>query len=270
MAPTRVPRCEVNPVSIREDRGIQGGRLFVFPRIPSTNRWAMDHLEELRHGDAVRAVRQTAGRGRFEREWVSPGDRGLALSFVLDPARVGKGDASRLTQATALAVRAALARMGVKAHVKWPNDVCAAGRKIAGILAEGRSDAAGIVVGVGLNVNLSARDLRRSPWGLAATSMRVLTGRSRSVAVVAERVIRELDAVLDCLRSDGEWLAREWRAHDALKGRRIVVHTPHGAEEGLYLGAARDGSLRMRVARGQVEEFRSGDVSVRVSRPSVA
>lgn len=254
----------MRPCRISARGGLEGGRLLVFKSLPSTNRWAIEHLSELRHGDVIRAVRQTAGQGRFGREWVSPEDRGLAVSFILETARLGGDLSSRLTQAAALAARATLAAMGLDAKVKWPNDVWVMGRKIAGMLAEGRSDAGAVVVGVGINVNLTAQDLSRGPWGSAATSVCLQAGRVCDVGRLAARLTREMARALAALRTGGAgWLTGEWDAHDALRECDITVQTGQGSVAGRYLGVAPDGGLMMRLGDGEVRDFLSGDVTLR-------
>ena len=75
--------------------GLWGGDLLRFQTLPSTNQWALDHGEDLRHGDVILAVRQTAGRGRFTRKWHSPGNRCLTFSFLIVPAVYSLLDRSR-------------------------------------------------------------------------------------------------------------------------------------------------------------------------------
>ena len=121
-----------------------------------------DLLHEARAGAAeglvLVAETQTAGRGRLGRSWSSPPRAALACSVLLRPAAVPPAARGWLPLLTGIAVAAALrAEAGVPAGLKWPNDVLVADRKIAGILAEAHDDA--IVVGIGLNVTLTAAEL---------------------------------------------------------------------------------------------------------------
>ena len=121
-----------------------------------------DLLQEARAGAAeglvLVAETQTAGRGRLGRSWSSPPRAALACSVLLRPAAVPPAARGWLPLLTGIAVAAALrAEAGVPAGLKWPNDVLVADRKIAGILAEAHDDA--IVVGIGLNVTLTAAEL---------------------------------------------------------------------------------------------------------------
>ncbi len=121
-----------------------------------------DLLQEARAGAAeglvLVAETQTAGRGRLGRSWSSPPGAALACSVLLRPVAVPPAARAWLPLLTGIAVAAALrAGAGVAAGLKWPNDVLVGDRKIAGILAEAHGDA--IVVGVGLNVTLTAAEL---------------------------------------------------------------------------------------------------------------
>ena len=106
---------------------------------------------------AIFAEHQTAGRGRFARKWESDAGEGLSLSLLLRPA-ADQRFWPRLTTLAALAVARCVAELlpGKSVQIKWPNDVVASGKKIAGILAETGSDPARgsfVVLGIGLNVN---------------------------------------------------------------------------------------------------------------------
>jgi BirA family transcriptional regulator, biotin operon repressor / biotin---[acetyl-CoA-carboxylase] ligase len=252
------------PDSPIENGGIEGGRLWLFETLPSTNDWAKAHLDALRHGDIVRAAFQTAGRGRFDRTWVSPAGRGLTLSFILDPQRIAPGCDSRLTQVMALAARDLCATRGLDAWLKWPNDVCVEDRKIAGLLAEKRSEPALIVVGIGLNVNLDERDRDNHPWGPTATSMKIETGCDTDIATVASELAAFAARTIEAFRRGGlAWLSRMWTAHDRLLGRSITLQTPAGALSGTYAGMSADGDVLLKIGHGDTRAFSAGDVTLR-------
>ena len=108
-----------------------------FDSLPSTNTEAARQAAlGAPEGLCVLAREQTAGRGRRERNWVSPKDVGLYLSVVLRPSLEARAW-PLITLAAALAVRDALEEAcGLEADIKWPNDLLAGGRKLCGILAE--------------------------------------------------------------------------------------------------------------------------------------
>ena len=126
------------------------------------------------HGTLVTAREQRAGRGRQGRSWSAPPDRALLCSLVVrDPPRL-------LSLATGAAVAAVV---GAEARVKWPNDVLVEGRKVAGILVEGRTQEHWAVVGIGVNVAVSLEELpadvraRGGTLGLAPGAIEGWLGR---------------------------------------------------------------------------------------------
>ena len=135
-------------------------RIIGFAELESTNRHASAHLENLTCGDVVQADVQSAGHGRMRRRWVSHVPGNLCMSIVLKPRHAAPADLplSNLSQLLALSVCHALDARGVRATLKWPNDVLVGGKKIAGLLAEtvvrGAGEFAGLVLGLGVNLNL--------------------------------------------------------------------------------------------------------------------
>ena len=169
------------------------------------------------HGTVVTAAQQTAGRGRQGRTWSAPPGRALLLSVVLrDPPAL-------LPLAAALAVAEVA---GADAQIKWPNDVLLDGRKVAGILAEGRPQDGWAVLGVGLNVALRIEDL---PPQLHATAGTL----GLEPADVEPTLERLLDALERSLALDEATLLGAYRARDALRGREVTWTAGHGRAAGI-------------------------------------
>jgi BirA family biotin operon repressor/biotin-[acetyl-CoA-carboxylase] ligase len=154
---------------------------------PSTQRLlAADDPE----GAVAVADHQTEGRGRLGREWRDAPGTALLVSIVLRP----RVPADRLAELSPVAGRACAdaiaAATGLAADVKFPNDVLVADRKVAGVLAEA-SDGR-VVLGIGINVNQTAEELPERTR-LAATSVRVETGRRHDRAVLLVTLLAELE-----------------------------------------------------------------------------
>ena len=135
------------------------------------------------HGALVTARHQTAGRGRHGRAWTDAPGASLMLSLVLRP-RLRPDALALVGLAAGLALAEALDGFGVAARVKWPNDVRAGGRKLAGVLAEARWTGPHPVVLVGLGLNVA-------PASVPASQ----AGRAASLADVAARPVGRLDAL---------------------------------------------------------------------------
>jgi BirA family transcriptional regulator, biotin operon repressor / biotin---[acetyl-CoA-carboxylase] ligase len=170
------------------------------------------------HGLVVTADEQSAGRGRQGRAWTAPPGTALLLSVVLRDLR------ETLPLAAAVAVCDALPE--VDCRIKWPNDVLIDGRKLAGILVEGRPQEGWAVLGVGLNV--SVKEFSGELAG-TATSLAL-----EGVAARNEEVLRSLLVALDARLSDdaGDVLAA-WRERDALLGERVRWRDGEGVAAGI-------------------------------------
>ncbi len=207
----------------------------------STNARARDlALAGAPHGTLVTAGEQTAGRGRQGRGWSTPPGSALALSLVIrDPDPL-------------LSLRAGLAvadLAGPAATVKWPNDVLLDGRKVAGVLVEGRPQEGWAVLGIGVNAALDLADL---PAELHATA--------GTLGLSPSELPRALDELLAALETRiGEPSAATLAA---LRGRDALFERPVRWEGGTGIGAGigDDGALRVRDADGTVHALAAGEV----------
>ena len=103
--------------------------------IDSTNSYAKQNIDTLSDKSIIHALRQTSGRGRFNRKWIDLGDNNLFFSIVLKPSDKYINVLSNITQYACVVLCNILEKYGVKALIKWPNDVMIDGeRKISGIL----------------------------------------------------------------------------------------------------------------------------------------
>ncbi|CAI8825723.1 MULTISPECIES: bifunctional biotin--[acetyl-CoA-carboxylase] ligase/biotin operon repressor BirA [Pseudomonas] len=241
---------------------------LVFDSIDSTNAEALRAIE--RHQVApfvVLAERQTAGRGRRGRKWVSPFAENVYYSLVL---RIegGMRQLEGLSLVVGLAVMQALRELGVPGvGLKWPNDVLVGQKKIAGILLElvgDPADVCHVVLGVGINVNMQMTDEVDQQW----TSMRLESGK----AFDRNHLVAELGEMLQ------KYLARhqavgfsaiqaEWEQHHLWQGRAVSLIAGANQIDGEVLGIDSQGALRLKV--GGVEKvFSGGELSLRLRHDS--
>jgi BirA family biotin operon repressor/biotin-[acetyl-CoA-carboxylase] ligase len=177
------------------------------------------------HGTLVTAAEQSAGRGRQGRRWSAPAGHALLASVVLrEPPELLPLVAA---VAVADAVAAALPETGRDAvAIKWPNDVLLDGRKVAGILAEGRPQERWAILGVGLNVAVDLADLPEELRATAATMGRA----PQDIEPVLASLLAALDRRLE--QPTAEILAA-WEARDALRGRAVTWTSGRGVAAGI-------------------------------------
>ena len=253
------PMADSTPVP-GEPSGMGGGRIYRCTTLPSTNAWAMDHLETLTHGDVITAEYQTDGRGRRNRSWESGSGDGLACSLVIDNPQ--KAELITLAGlAAALGTAGYLLLAGLDPSLKWPNDVLVDDRKICGILCESRSAAGRTVIGVGMNVNQSREELRRLGLDCAATSLYAETGVKRNPQAVLGELLPFLSRELSRLaENEGGALADRWREHDWLHDAAVEVTDTSVSVRGVYAGMDRRGRLLLQRSDGSVACYWTGDV----------
>ena len=189
------------------------------------------------HGTLVTADVQTAGRGRQGRTWTAPAGRALLLSLV-----VREPDAL-------LPLRGGLAVAdvaGPAARVKWPNDVLVAGRKIAGVLAEGRPQERWAVLGIGVNAAVDLADLPPD-----------LRDRAGTLGRAPAAVLSDLLAALELrLAEPAEAALAALRERDALAGQPVRW----AGGEGVGAGIDDAGALLVRRAGGELITLDAGEV----------
>jgi BirA family biotin operon repressor/biotin-[acetyl-CoA-carboxylase] ligase len=198
------------------------------------------------HGTLVTAAEQTAGHGRQGRAWVTPAGRALACSLVLrNPPRL-------LPMLAAIAVAEVAEAFDRKRRgpaIKWPNDVLLDGRKLAGILAEGRPQEGWVVLGIGINVAIEPDGFPPELRGLATS----LGASPADVEPVLDTLLRGLER---WFAAPSEEAMAAYRERDALAGRQIRW----GDQAGTALGVADDGRLRVRNDAGEEQLLDAGEV----------
>lgn len=238
--------------------------LEVHDDLDSTSQYLLRRAAALPGVHACLAERQTAGRGRRGRAWISPFGHNIYLSvlwrFESSPASL-----SGLSLAAGVAVAQALSGLGAQGlGLKWPNDVVWQGRKLAGILLDLNGEAGGpcnVVTGVGLNVMMPQTQgaLIDQPW----VDLNAIHGAPVSRNRYASQILEQLIVTFDEYARNGlAPFLETWRALDALAGKTVQLQWPQGSATGLAQGVREDGALRLSV-NGVMRYYNYGEVSVR-------
>lgn len=255
--------------------GLPLGPLRFFATIGSTNEQALRWVEAgAPHLALLVAGEQTAGRGRAGRRWYTPPDSALAFSLVLrgQVLRIASGDLGRLAALGALAVCEALRQeYGLPVEIKWPNDVLATRRKLAGVLAEASwrgEQLTAIVLGIGVNVtagSLPPEEHRAFP--------------ATSVELVLERRVDRLKLLRAILEAILGWLPRvntndfiqAWQEQLAFLGEPVrLIHAGNSLLEGQVAGLTSEGFLRLQTSSGEMVTVPFGEIQLRPGEQSPA
>ncbi|NRA36999.1 MAG: biotin--[acetyl-CoA-carboxylase] ligase [Planctomycetes bacterium] len=223
----------------------------------STNTWALEHLEVLEHGACVWTQAQSAGRGQAGRSWVSdPGV--LTASFIIKPQH--EPDVTLLSLCAGLAVAHCVEDYtpDIQVAIKWPNDCFVHGRKIAGILCEGKRHAGDpyMVIGIGLNIKPQwSADAQQAPPesffnGRPPISISELSANPVMLELITSlrQYLLESTAMIENKR----WLdiIPSLRERDCLLGQNIEILKDDGAIPGIAAGIDDDGALLVQLADG--------------------
>jgi len=223
----------------------------------STNADLLGEAGSLPEGTWLRAERQTGGRGRLGRTWVSPAGNLYASTLV----HLGAGDppAATLALVAAVALHEAASAwapgQSEALRIKWPNDLMAGSAKLAGILLERAGDA--VVIGFGVN-------LAETPAGLdrPATTLAAIGGAAADPALFLDDLARAFATWLGRWRAGGVAAIRPaWQARAHATGTPLAAQGRDGARrEGLFEDLDASGALRLRLADGTIETIHAGDV----------
>lgn len=237
-------------------------KIHYLTEVDSTNTYAAAHFDSLSDGTLVLAETQTAGHGRLGRKWLSP-EGNIYASFVMKDLF---GEPFHATMAASLAVLSVLNDLvpGHGAYIKWPNDIFIGARKLSGILCEGvlrKGALAGIICGIGVNVNLPEEELTKI--GQPATSLLAQTKCKINLKIFAEKLAVYLNWYYIIGINDRERLFSLWKKENRIIGERVVLLPPHGsAYEAFARDITGDGKLLIEEDDGTQKEFACGDVKI--------
>ncbi len=243
-----------------------GNSVYCFGVTDSTNLQAKLLAEKgAPEGTLVIAEKQTAGRGRRGRSWISPPGGGLWFSLVLRP-HIRPSVTPMLTLVAAMAVAAGIEdSTGISAYIKWPNDIVVSGKKVVGILTELSAEAQEthyVVVGIGINVNIAGfpEEIRTTATSLYLESG-VFYKRCAIVAAIMKRMEQYYTTYMETLSLEG--LRDEYIGRLVSMNREVIILKPEREQRGICEGIDRNGCLLVRREDGSVERVISGEVSVR-------
>ncbi|MFH1154269.1 MAG: biotin--[acetyl-CoA-carboxylase] ligase [Pseudomonadota bacterium] len=226
-----------------------------FPRLTSTMDKARQMAREgAPHLTAVVAEEQTHGRGRLDRTWLS--DRGGLWFTVIVRPDLPPPLAFHVNFAASLCLADTVTSVtGLEVSVKWPNDLLAGGKKLAGLLSEmeTRGDMLSFVtIGIGLNVNNNPE--KREPNGV---SLKTLAGQPVSRPRILSEFLKKFH---DLLRDmDTTAIIGQWKTRTSTLGRQVRIETPKELSEGMAVDVDDTGALVLEQADGTLKRIIYGD-----------
>lgn len=231
--------------------------------VDSTNTYARQHAKSFDPAKitCITADYQTAGRGRFQRHWISPkGENLLATFYFRLPSH--SLHLISLAQVMAASIASVLLHEDLHPKIKWPNDVQLSGKKLAGVLCETTFSGGGIDVflGAGINVNMSKEHL--SKIDQPATSLFVETGRHWEIKALLQHLQRQFESDLSKFKKEGFAPFHHFFENLlSLKGHEVRCFDGKKVWVGICHSLTMDGQLNLYLPDKTIHTVSSGEVT---------
>lgn len=243
-----------------------GKEIFIYDEVESTNSIAYELLKKgYPSGTVVIADRQTKGKGRLGRKWISPAGKNLYMSIAVKP-NITPKYATMITLTSVVACTTALRRhTDIAVLIKWPNDMLVDHKKVGGILSEIKIEGEKIkaaVVGIGINVNMTEEDIPEEIKDIA-TSLRICKGEEFSRALLAVEIIKEFDKWYQLLeKKNRKTIIDRWMQLSGTIGRQVKIVLTEREIIATAEAIDEEGRLIVKLSDGTYEKISAGDVTL--------
>lgn len=214
-------------------------------------------------GTVIVAEKQTNGKGRFGRSWVSS-KGGVWLSVILLPV-LDPIDAPKLNIVASMSVVNTIEELGLNAQVKWPNDILINGKKVAGVLIHMNAELDKInyaIVSIGINVNNRLNDMPKDV-SVLATTLKAEIGRKIKRVDLTTKLLTELEKNYNILfENNFNNLLDEWKKRCVTFDNFVSVKTVNGVFEGIAKNIDEYGRLLLHLDSGQEKLISSGEATI--------
>lgn len=264
------PPDKLIPVEIKNglDTSCIGQNIYYYQQTESTSqiakKLAMDGIDD---GSIVVAEDQTKGRGRLSRQWISPAYENILMSVILFP-EIQPVKIFSVTMMASLAIAKGIEKnTGLKAMIKWPNDIYINWKKTAGILTEfnAQQDMVNyVVIGIGINVNFDPATYPEIED--TSTSLFKELGKKISRVGLLRSILKEMEKGYHLIKHGNfSEIHNEWNKYSLITNMPVKIISFDTVEEGIAESVELDGSLNLN-QNGKIKKIICGDLSLRLNR----
>ncbi|MDE1814005.1 MAG: biotin--[acetyl-CoA-carboxylase] ligase [Thaumarchaeota archaeon] len=243
-----------------------GRKIYYFEKIDSTQNFALDLAQKPHEsGSVVIAQRQTQGRGRLDRKWISP-KGGIWMSILLRP-NFEPSYTSLFPMLTSLALAVSIEKtLKIKTELKWPNDLTIKGKKIAGILIDASIESNKIdyiIIGIGINFKIKpdavARSIKGNKRNYGITTLIKKDQKGNPVELIQQFLFELEQSYNKVVSGSIVQIRKEWVKRSSTIGRNITATTTTGILKGKAVGIDKTGALLLS-SRGKIQRLLAGDI----------
>lgn len=239
---------------------IIGKEIYHYDMVSSTMDIAMElGMKGYKEGVIVCAEGQFKGRGRLNRFWSSPKNKGIYFSLILRP-KISPTESPKLTLLSAVSVCQAIRKITkLECLIKWPNDLIINNKKVGGILTEMNAETdivKFVIIGIGINVNTPESLLPSQ-----ATSVKEQLGNKIIRIELMKEILKQMDHDYILFQKEGfKPIIEKWRKFSTTIGHRVKVRFHNEYIDGEALDIDNDGALLLRRDSGLVDKITAGDI----------
>jgi len=245
---------------------MNSSKILKLESVDSTNNYALKYFDSIQKKTLVTAEEQTGGKGRRGKTWYSPKNTNLYASYIIKQTPFPTYKATWIGGLATLYTIREFTRLS-DFWIKWPNDIYYNSKKIAGILSESHIQSSnkidGVVLGIGLNVNMTSHDLNHIDK--PATSILELTKTNGDITILSNLLLKNLNKFYSLAISKGiNYIFEEWKKENALIGKTIEIFMNNDTTmSAKVLDIDTTGELIVSDKKAKIHKVFSGDISIK-------
>lgn len=237
--------------------------IVTMEEVQSTNDYALENISYLDDATVIFTTNQTSGRGRYNRKWVCDNSDNIYMSLILKPKDIKNYPYANLTQYLSVVLCKLLEKeFNLEPSIKWPNDILVDGGKISGILAESymkNNQIEGIVLGLGLNVNMKAETL--SKIDQKAVSLFALTGKTYNAETVLTMLLDSFFENYNNFETQGfKYIKDDYIKRCTFLGKTVLISENNTKKQYIAQAIDEEGLLTVKDDKNNEYKIITGDV----------